>query len=383
MATTASREGDVPPLASHSAEDQTVPRKYYILADTGPSAVRDVLEAEGIRTHSSHPGPFPRFHPPGHNLISIFWLHEGWLPYIPSQSPYWNLWWKGSRFLKSDYADLTSYQRLNHFPRTTALTRKDSLYRLLRTMRGIYGVSHFDFVPETWSLPNDYTKFVKVYADEEFDGRGRRRGMWICKPADQSRGRGVFVFRELGALMYEGNAVLQRYIGNPLLISGYKFDMRCYVVVRSYSPLVIYNYHEGLARFATHPYTPTDDSNIYAHLTNTSINKFSPWLSHEKEEVGAGCRWTFGRLRKWFEACGIDGERVWRRIHGTIVSTLLPIAAEVPSVPDGCFELYGFDILLDDALKPWLLEVNFGPALSLDTDVDVEVKKVESSYFLF
>lgn len=47
-----------------------------------------------------------------------------------------------------------------------------------------------------------------------------------------------------------------------------------------------------------------------------------------------------------------------------------------PSVPDisCCFELLGFDVILDANLKPWILEVNSSPALSVDTELDAEVK---------
>ena len=39
-----------------------------------------------------------------------------------------------------------------------------------------------------------------------------------------------------------------------------------------------------------------------------------------------------------------------------------------------CMELLGFDIMLDDKMKPWLLEVNSSPAMSMDNAVDHLVK---------
>lgn len=40
-----------------------------------------------------------------------------------------------------------------------------------------------------------------------------------------------------------------------------------------------------------------------------------------------------------------------------------------------CFEILGFDVFLDDKLKPWILEVNSQPSLSTDSPLDFKIKK--------
>lgn len=39
-----------------------------------------------------------------------------------------------------------------------------------------------------------------------------------------------------------------------------------------------------------------------------------------------------------------------------------------------CFELYGFDIMLDSTLKPWLIEVNGSPSMTANTPIDRNLK---------
>ena len=69
-------------------------------------------------------------------------------------------------------------------------------------------------------------------------------------------------------------SVISRYVTNPLLINGHKFDLRIYVLITCYEPLRIYIFQEGLARFASETYTSKiNKNNKYMHLTNYSINK--------------------------------------------------------------------------------------------------------------
>lgn len=65
---------------------------------------------------------------------------------------------------------------------------------------------------------------------------------------------------------------------NPLLVNGFKFDLRIYVLVTQVEPLCVYVYDEGLARFATEPWKAPRVSNMRdktVHLTNYSVNKKS------------------------------------------------------------------------------------------------------------
>lgn len=39
-----------------------------------------------------------------------------------------------------------------------------------------------------------------------------------------------------------------------------------------------------------------------------------------------------------------------------------------------CFELYGFDVMLDDTLKPWIIEINGSPSMRANTKKDKELK---------
>lgn len=101
------------------------------------------------------------------------------------------------------------------------------------------------------------------------------RNVWIVKPANLSRGRGIYIIDEISQVNVDDTSVVCQYIMNPLLINGHKFDLRIYVCVTSFEPLRIYVYKEGLARFATEQYSNnlTKGNNKYAHLTNYSINK--------------------------------------------------------------------------------------------------------------
>ncbi|XP_020492709.2 probable tubulin polyglutamylase TTLL2 [Labrus bergylta] len=315
-----------------------------------------------------------RLHDKGPKLVREVLLERGWEEYDEEEreDEDWNLYWRGSAFRNAQYHNLLPWQRLNHHPKTAGITRKDCLARNLRRMRATFGSALYDFSPVAFILPNDYTRFLSEY-DKLRPSRGPP-AYWICKPVDLSRGRGIFLFEDLKDLVYDCPVIVQRYISDPLLISGYKFDLRIYVCVKSFHPLTVYIHQEGLVRFATEKYDLASLRNFYAHLTNTSINKLGPFYRTEKERVGRGCKWTMSKFRHFLHSQDVNQNLLWQRINNIVTLSLLTIAPSVPSCPN-CLELFGFDVLVDVRFKPWLLEVNYSPALTLDCPADVAVKK--------
>lgn len=71
---------------------------------------------------------------------------------------------------------------------------------------------------------------------------------------------------------------------------------------------------------------------------------------------------------------GIRDWLLWQRISCLVALTILAQAAAVPKCSN-CFEFFGFDVLVDEELRPWLLEVNISPGLGNDCDIDSMVKK--------
>lgn len=122
--------------------------------------------------------------------------------------------------------------------------------------------------------------------------------------------------------------IVSKYITNPLLINGLKFDLRIYVLITSIDPWRIYVYNEGLCRFASEPYSPQNTKlNKFAHLTNYSINKknekYIPNLNAEQDDTGH--KWSLMALSKHLEQIGIDLNLMWSKIYDVIIKSLLSV----------------------------------------------------------
>ena len=291
----------------------------------------------------------------------------------------WNLMWVWSK-LQKDMSRLLVWQRANHFIGAKNVSRKDFLKRNIERAQKFSAKARscFDIMPLTFILPKEYVAFLETFSDLE-DKEGKMN-YWIMKPAAKSRGRGIQVVNDISQVTYGEPMVMQRYIKNPLLLNGYKFDLRIYVLVTSVNPLEIFIYKEGFGRFSTVPYTldPTDKSNKYVHLTNVSINKYNlkNYDCNQQDRIYGGSKVSLATLRKTFmQDLQIDWDNVvWTQIKQVCVKAMVAAQNDIPFNPN-CFDLYGFDVILDEDLKCWLLEINASPSLSCDTLLDDMIKQ--------
>jgi tubulin polyglutamylase TTLL5 len=300
---------------------------------------------------------------------------NGFNPAINNQD--WLVQWSGPHLRDCFYSGLHQYQRVNHFPGSTELTRKDLLWKHFRNMQKVFGKANFNFMPDTYVLPDQLDDFLVAYE--------RQDCFWIVKPTASSRGRGIFLLRDLEELPMD-SAIISMYVERPMLIQGLKFDLRLYVLVTGFDPLRIYIYREGLTRFASSTFstdTEEDLKDVYKHLTNYSVNKFAHnFVENQDANLdNFGHKWSISALNKHLKCLGVDIEALWGRIIDVVIKTLLAVERAVNNRTknmvmwrQNCFELYGFDILIDEDVKPWLLEVNLSPSMQADSPLDRRIK---------
>lgn len=127
--------------------------------------------------------------------------------------------------------------------------KKNILSVILSRLQRFFPVD-FNFLPEYFLLPDEINEFEEHLKENE-------DATYIAKPSKGKAGKGIRLlksFKELPKGAYENEYLLQKYIDNPLLVNGKKFDARLYVLIYGIDPIQAYLCDEGLARFCTHNY---------------------------------------------------------------------------------------------------------------------------------
>ncbi|KAL3870089.1 hypothetical protein ACJMK2_042702 [Sinanodonta woodiana] len=264
------------------------------------------------------------------------------------------------------------------------VTRKDNLARNMLKMAKVNS-EEINFVPKTWILPSDYTLLQNYYKDLRAKKKNKT---FIIKPANGAQGHGISLFKNPEKITASEHFIVQEYVDNPLLLDGYKFDLRIYVLVTSCDPLRIFLFNDGLVRMSTEKYLSPSEGNLshlFMHLTNYSVNKHNEY--YEKGTSNdTGSKRSIKAFNEYLRRNDRDVALLWRNISDMIVKTLIVAEPHVlhayrmcrpgasPGSDSVCFEILGFDVLIDWKLKPWLLEINRSPSFGTDENIDHEIK---------
>ncbi|XP_067573168.1 inactive polyglycylase TTLL10 isoform X14 [Pseudorca crassidens] len=246
-----------------------------------------------------------------------------------------------------------------------------------------------DFFPETYRLDirDEREAFFTLFDETQ---------MWICKPTASNQGKGIFLLRnqeEVAALQAKTQSieddpiyrkmpfrapqarVVQRYIQNPLLLDGKKFDVRSYLLIACTMPYMVFFGH-GYARLTLGLYDP-HSSDLCGHLTNQSMQKKSPLYLLLKDDTV----WSMEHLNrhindKFRKAKRLPRDWVFttfaKRMQQIMAHCFLSVKSKL-KCKLGYFDLIGCDFLIDENFKVWLLEMNSNPALHTNCEVLKEV----------
>lgn len=311
------------------------------------------------------------------------------------------LHWFDAPISRAHFAAVKPGQAINRFYGMVRLCRKVCLAQQLRWNELLLGPA-CRVAPGTWCLPAELERFTA------FEARGNADAFFIFKPDAGCQGSGIALIqaseveRRAAELRQAGaRAVVQAYVPRPLLLDGFKFDLRLYALLLCAQPFEAYLCTHGLARFATEPYEEPSAANAHRllmHLTNSSLNTAAEGKSNKR---------SWAAVHAALAASGglADGAGAWPSVVAVVTCALraiCPLAAELHAevfpetasapapparpAPAGSwartsFQVIGVDVLLSERGTAHLLELNHSPSMALDpasADADERAAKMHA-----
>ncbi|XP_075063915.1 tubulin polyglutamylase TTLL13 isoform X3 [Mixophyes fleayi] len=268
----------------------------------------------------------------------------------------WTVYWTDCSVSLERVMEMKRFQKINHFPGMSEICRKDLLARNMNRLLKLFP-KDYNIFPRTWCLPADYGD-LQAYC------RTKKNKTYICKPESGCQGRGIFLSKNLKDIKHGDHMICQQYISKVLPA----FTTRRKTAKANKCSLEV-------------SFTKRKSDDVCMHLTNYAINKQN--ANFIRDDI-TGSKRKLSTLRSWLQNNHYDTSKLWEDIEDAVIKTLLsahPILKHnyrtcFPNHIAGsaCFEILGFDIILDKKLKPWILEVNHSPSFTTDSRLDREVK---------
>ncbi|XP_033180278.1 tubulin glycylase 3A-like isoform X1 [Bombus impatiens] len=218
-------------------------------------------------------------------------------------------------------------------------------------------------------------KMKKYWPQIDMDGV---MNVWIMKPGNKSRGRGIVLLNKLEDVMAKMNPsnksdtryVVQKYIERPLLIHSTKFDIRQWFVITCAQPLTLWIYKESYLRFCSQKFSLTDFHESI-HLCNHAIQCKYTNCGDRNAALPSDNMWDATTFKEFLKSQGHDkawDDIIYPGMKQGLVGSLLA-SQEAMDRRKNSFELYGADFMVMDDFSVWLIEINSHPDMSYSSKV--------------
>jgi len=160
--------------------------------------------------------------------------------------------------------------------------------------------------------------------------------------------------------------IIQKYLDNPLLYKKRKFDIRCFALVDS--NLNVFFCREGHLKGSSELYD-INNTNKFIHITNHSLQK----KSSKFEYYEYGNEMSYSDFKEFMKEEKIPLEnfdKMIERMKFLVKISFKAVGSKLLRVtPVLCFEIFGYDFILDNDFNPWILEINNNPGLGISSPV--------------
>ncbi|KAL5572343.1 hypothetical protein UlMin_021940 [Ulmus minor] len=238
-------------------------------------------------------------------------------------------------------------QFVNQFPFEACLVMK---HHLAETIQKAHGSP--EWLQPTYNLEIHLSELIGDYFARKRDGSNN---LWILKPWNMARTIDTTVTDNLTAiirLMETGPKICQKYIENPALFDGKKFDLRYIVLVRSINPLEIFLSDVFWVRLANNPYS-LEKHSFFEYETHFTVMMYRGILNH---------KYTPEFVKEFEEEHKVKWLDIHARIKRMLRSVFEAAALVHPEMHSpNSRAIYGVDVMLDGSFQPKVLEVTYCP----------------------
>jgi len=285
-------------------------------------------------------------------------------------------------------------QASNHIPGHSILNTEEGLYNAMNKYGKKFSNKlecfNFEkFKAVKWDLSikkecEDFFKKLSATKDDSYISFIRRtsvdsEGNESFQPINDSEENKLKATFDNGKLCgsgkVSGNYMIQRFINNPLLVNGHKFDTRVYMLIASTYPFIAY-YHDGYARVSPYIYdsSVSEKTSLLASLNEqVQDNGFANGLTATELENSE--RWSFNKLQSYLVEKDIiksseDFDTKLRLQFKRAMVHVLRATTSSLVEKNNVYELFAMDFMLDEQFNLYLLDSTSNNLFTHGTEED-------------